>query len=81
MSSLRQRKTSIHDPHKNEDFLSTFKKFDAYAKPLEDFRVKTASGATGKVKKGEGARGEGGREGRKEGSPNLNTANYLLNPY
>jgi hypothetical protein len=29
--------------------LSSLKEYDAYAKPLEDFRVKTATGASGKV--------------------------------
>lgn len=28
--------------------IDKFKQFDAYAKTLEDFRVKTATGATGK---------------------------------
>jgi hypothetical protein len=36
--SLRQREGG---------FLSKFKQYDAYAKPLEDFRIKTATGASG----------------------------------
>ena len=33
-----------------KDLVSTLKKFDAYPKTLEDFRVKTFGGAAGKLK-------------------------------
>jgi endoplasmic reticulum-Golgi intermediate compartment protein 3 len=39
MEGLRQRTT-------NNGMLSSLKDYDAYAKPLEDFRVKTATGAS-----------------------------------
>ena len=32
----------------NNDIFSRFKQFDAYPKTLEDFRVKTVTGAGGK---------------------------------
>ena len=47
-SAVRQRAstTSQHSSQEDNSFLSSFKRLDAYAKPLEDFRVRTATGAT-----------------------------------
>lgn len=39
--------------------LGKLKQFDAYPKTLEDFRIKTCGGATGRPRRGRG-RGEGG---------------------
>ncbi|KAJ3392135.1 hypothetical protein HDU92_008612 [Lobulomyces angularis] len=42
-SGLRKRKSIVEQ---SDGFLDTLKNFDAYAKPHDDFRVRTASGAT-----------------------------------
>jgi hypothetical protein len=36
------------DSSAGSSFLKTLQSFDAYAKPLDDFRVKTSTGAAGK---------------------------------
>lgn len=43
---LRKRGKAPKPPVLDDGFLSTLKGFDAYAKPVEDFRIRTASGAT-----------------------------------
>ena len=43
MASIRRRFSSSEDG----GFVSSLKQFDAYAKPMDDFRIKTTSGAAG----------------------------------
>ena len=43
---LRKRTSGIGS---SETFLANLKSLDAYAKPLDDFKVKTFSGAAGKI--------------------------------
>ena len=51
MSLLRKRNSGSENLASSfsngNDFFNSLKNFDAYAKPLDDFRIKTSSGAAG----------------------------------
>lgn len=47
LKTARDSHTIQHSKMQTKDLVSTLKKFDAYPKTLEDFRVKTFGGAAG----------------------------------
>lgn len=51
--------------------LGKLKQFDAYPKTLEDFRVKTCGGATGRPRWGRGRGDRGVREAGRDSRPQL----------